>query len=69
MESVYEEAVSIELRLRGCHSCASPSFELAYKSHALGENRLDLLVGGRLVVELLAVESLTDLPIARVIRT
>lgn len=44
-------------------SFASRSLKLAYKGERIGEGRLDLLVGGRLVVELKAIEK--TLPLVR----
>lgn len=58
LESVYEEALAIELELQGvmCHRQASVHIE--YKGRPVGEGRLDLLIGGCLVVELKTVEHL-----------
>lgn len=38
-----------------------PIIEVQYKGRAVGEGRMDLLVGGHLVVELKAVDQLTQL--------
>jgi len=40
---------------------------VAYKGTAVGESRLDLLVGGRLIVELKAAESLLPIHSAQVL--
>jgi len=40
---------------------------VSYKGHTVGEGRMDLLVGGKLVVELKAVESLNALHAAQVL--
>lgn len=66
-ESVYEEALAFEL------ACASISFErqktfrVDYKGHTVREGRIDLLVEGKLVVELKAIERLQPVHKAQVI--
>jgi GxxExxY protein len=52
LESVYEEALGIELGLRGVSFRRQVVFSLDYKGHPVGEGRMDLLVGEVLVVEL-----------------
>ena len=58
LESAYEEALAIELELRAIDFRRQVPIDLAYKGRRIGEARLDLLVGGSLVVELKAVEML-----------
>ena len=67
LESIYEEALCIELGLRSVPFVRQPIMELAYKDHPLGQGRFDLLVGGELVVELKAVEKLIDIHTAQVL--
>jgi len=67
LESVYEEALCVELRLRGLPFVRQPPVDLSYKGHPVGKGRLDLLVGGALVVELKAVEALGAVHKAQVI--
>ena len=55
LESIYEEALSIEFDLRGIAYERQVPIKLLYKNRPIGDNRLDFLVGGRLVVELKAV--------------
>ena len=61
LESVYEEAVAIELALRGIPFERQVRITLAYKGHLIGEGRLDLLVDDRLVLEPKAVDKLVGL--------
>ncbi len=61
LESAYEQAMCIELRERGIPFQSQVAVELGYKGHTVGQSRLDLLVAGKLVVELKAVERLTPL--------
>lgn len=63
LESIYEEALSIEFGLGGITFDRQKAFSLEYKSQRIGEGRMDFLVAGRLVVEIKAVERL--LPIHR----
>jgi len=64
---VYEEALCIELTLRGIPFVRQPTIAVSYKGRPVGESRLDLLVGGSLIVELKAVEALASIHSAQVI--
>ncbi len=66
MESVYEEALCVELRLRGIVFERQRSIPLVYRDCPVGEHRLDLLVEGRVVVELKAARALDDVFFAQV---
>jgi GxxExxY protein len=65
LESVYEEALAVELALRGICFQRQVAFALSYKGQAIGEGRLDLLVEDVLIVELKAVEELSAVHIAQ----
>ena len=65
LESVYEEALCIELSLRGIRFARQMPVGVTYKGKTAGEARLDLLVDERLVVELEAVETLAPIHVAR----
>jgi GxxExxY protein len=67
LESVYEEALAVELSLRGLPYVRQKPYGLSYKGHEIGEGRLDLLVGDELLVELKAVEALAPIHKAQVI--
>ena len=67
LESVYEEALCVELALRDVPFERQPSVELVYKGHRVGQGRLDLLIDGQLIVELKAVEALNEVHRAQVI--
>jgi GxxExxY protein len=66
-EGLYEAALCIELRLRSIPFLKQVIVEVEYKGEKIGEKRLDLLVGGRLIVELKAVESIVPLHKAQVL--
>jgi len=67
LESVYEEALCVELTLRGLPFVRQPAVDLGYKGQPVGKGRLDLLVGDGLVVELKAVEALSEVHKAQVL--
>jgi GxxExxY protein len=56
MESIYEQALCAELNARGVAFEKQVVFDVDYKGVKVGQGRLDLLVGGRLVVELKVVD-------------
>jgi GxxExxY protein len=57
-ECVYKRALSHELTLRGIpHICEQP-VDIFYKGVPVGDGRIDILVDGRLVLELKSVEAL-----------
>lgn len=65
LESVYEEALCVELRLRKIPFERQRPAKVEYKGEYVGEGRLDLLVDERLIVELKAVREVA--PIHRAI--
>ena len=67
LESVYEEALCIELDLQGIPYKRQSAVAINYKGRQVGEGRLDLLVGDKLIVELKAVDSLAPIHSAQVI--
>ena len=67
LEAVYEEALAIELRLRGVPFERQKLITVGYKENAVGEGKLDFLVNDRLIVELKAVEILSAIHKAQVI--
>ena len=66
LESVYEEAMCIELRANGIPYQRQKPVEILYREEPVGEHRLDLFVAGRVVVELKAVKALDDIFFATV---
>lgn len=65
LESVYEEALAIELRLRGIAFARQSPVSLDYKGYSIGEGRLDFLIGGALIVEIKAVDHLMAIHVAQ----
>jgi GxxExxY protein len=67
LESVYEEALCIELALRNIRFERQFVINVSYKGHLVGESRLDILVENCLIVELKAVEAIEPVHMAQVI--
>jgi GxxExxY protein len=57
IEEVYFRALCVELKLRGIPFERQVPVSVSYKGEPVGEGRMDLLVGGILIVELKAVEA------------
>lgn len=66
MESTYERALCRELKLRGIAYKKQHKLDVDYKGERVGESRADLLVAGRLIVEMKAVESVAPVHLAQV---
>jgi len=67
LESVYEEALCIELGLRGIPFQRQSPVSVIYKECTVGDGRMDIVVGHALVVELKAVETLLPIHSAQII--
>ncbi|HEX2732302.1 MAG TPA: GxxExxY protein [Polyangiaceae bacterium] len=66
LESIYEEALCIELTRLGMEFTRQVPISVRYRDQKVGEARLDLLVGNLLVVELKAVECLAPIHVAQI---
>src|SRR5258708_15541045 len=60
LEKVYERALMEELRLRGLRATAQAPFPVAYKGKHVGTYSADLVVEGRLLVEVKCVEQFSN---------
>jgi GxxExxY protein len=67
VENVYEEAMAVELGLRGISFSRQAPVAVTYKEQSVGEGRVDLYVEKTLVVELKAVEKLLPVHQAQVL--
>ncbi len=56
LESIYESALCIELKLAGLAYERQKPVPVTYKGHALGDHRLDVLVEDTVILELKSVE-------------
>jgi GxxExxY protein len=57
---VYEEALAYELELRSIPFARQQAFTVCYKGRTVGTHRLDLVVDDKIILELKAVSTLTD---------
>ena len=58
LEKVYENAMMIELKERGLKAERQVPIRIAYKGHEVGDYFADIVVEGKIVLELKAVSSL-----------
>jgi GxxExxY protein len=66
-EDMYEEALCHEFDLRGIRYQKQVPIPVMYKGKEIGKTRVDLIVEGKLIVELKACEGLTSVHRAQVI--
>ncbi len=67
LESIYEEALCVEFDLRSIPHQRQVEVSINYKGRIIKGQRIDLLVGGEVVVELKAVAELPDVAMAQVL--
>lgn len=67
LESVYQEALAVEFRLRGIPFVEQHPTAVLYKGAKVGDGRADFHVANQLVVEIKAVEKLAPLHTAQII--
>ncbi|MBM6993629.1 MAG: GxxExxY protein [Prevotella sp.] len=58
LESIYKSAMMIELKRQGLKAETEVPFRVNYRGHDIGEYRADLVVEGRVILELKAVENI-----------
>ncbi len=64
-ENIYEQALGLELTLRGIPYVRQPAVAVLYKDPLVGEARPDWLVAARWIVELKAVDVLASIHLAQ----
>lgn len=67
LESIYEEALAVELELSGIPFTRQVEVGVHYKGHTIKGQRLDLLVGKEVVVETKSVKKLPEVALAQVL--
>jgi GxxExxY protein len=67
LESIYEEALCIELQIKEIPFVRQIGVGLSYKGRRISDARIDLLVDTRVVVELKAVERILPIHAAQVL--
>jgi len=69
LEGIYENALSHELAKQGLRFERQRVVKVFYDGFEVGEHRIDMLVEGRVVLELKSVEVLSDKHVAQTIST
>jgi GxxExxY protein len=67
LESIYQKAMCHELTLRDLPFVCQQELVVVYKKFEINGQRLDLVVGGQLIVELKAVDTLIPVHMAQLI--
>ena len=67
LESVYEEALCVEMQMRRIPFAQQVVVPMIYKGVEIGQGRLDLLIDNSLIVELKTVEALAPVHMAQVL--
>ena len=67
LESVYEEALCVELSARGISFSRQQALTVSYRGRAVGQARMDLIVDEVVVVELKAIAALAPIHVAQTI--
>ena len=67
LESIYEEALCVELSRRRIPFARQVPIPVCYEGHPVGQSQLDLMVGGQLIVELKAVQQILPIHVAQVL--
>lgn len=65
LESIYENAMRVALGTRGIFLESQKEVSVGYEGHVVGVQRLDLIVGGEIVVEIKAIKALEDIHFAQ----
>ena len=67
LESIYENALEHELKLRGIPVERQQQLIVHFKDLRIEGQRLDLIVGGRIIVELKAIDTVTPIHQAKLL--
>jgi GxxExxY protein len=67
LESIYVEALAVELQLRGVASLRQVGVEVVYKDHIIKGQRIDLLVAGEVIVEVKSLAKLPEVAVAQLL--
>ena len=67
LEKIYEEALEHELKLAGIPVVRQVSIRIPYKDILLSEQKMDMIVDSRVLLELRAVDKVPDLHLAQLV--
>ena len=65
LENIYEEALKVDLNEHGLQFESQKEIEIEYLGVVVGTHRLDLVIEGKIVVELKAVNEIADIHLAQ----
>ncbi len=65
LEKVYENALNVELKLRGMETLPQAPLKVHYKDNLVGDYIADILVENEIIIELKTVKELDDIHIAQ----
>ena len=65
LESIYEEALKVQLSREGFHFDSQKEIKIEYQGVTVGLHRLDLVVEDEIIVEMKAVKELSDIHFAQ----
>lgn len=65
LESIYEEVLCVELEMRGILVERQVAVDVLYKGHVIKGQRIDLLVEKEVILELKAVENVSEMAVAQ----
>ncbi len=65
LESIYEQALKVELTEHGIHYNSQKEIKVKYLGVDVGHHRLDLLVENQIILEIKAVKELLDIHFAQ----
>jgi len=66
-ESVYEQALCVEMRSRGISYARQVDVQVRYKGEHVGSGRIDLLVNDSVIVELKATDGISAVHVGQVL--
>ena len=67
MESVYRRAMRLEVAARSLECDEEQRFDVRYRGEVVGQQRVDLVVQGLVVVELKAVDQVHDVHVSQLV--
>lgn len=67
LESIYVEALAVELQSRDMECMREVGVDVVYKNHIIKGQRIDLIVANEVVVEVKSVSKLPDVAVAQLL--
>lgn len=67
IESIYEQALAVELSLRGVDCQRQVEVDVVYKGQVIKGQRLDMLVAGEVIVETKSLAKLPEVALSQVL--